>query len=236
MSPLVEIRNLSKVYTRGRAEDRGAAPRRSRHRAGDFLALMGPSGSGKTTLLNLIGGLDSPDGGHARGGGEADRPARPERARPLAGLQRRLRLPVLQPAADALGHENVELPLLLTKLPAAKRRSHARVGARARRARRPRHAQARRALRRTAAARGHRARHRFRPDTARLRRADGRPRQAVGGGGPDAAAAPQSRTRQDHRHGDARSEGSRVREPYAAPRQGHAGRGGRGGGSGRDGS
>lgn len=30
---------------------------------GEFASLAGPSGSGKTTLLNLIGGLDSPDGG-----------------------------------------------------------------------------------------------------------------------------------------------------------------------------
>ncbi len=70
MSNLIEIRDLSKVYTRGKQKvevlhhiDLGVAQ-------GDFLALMGPSGSGKTTLLNLIGGLDQPSGGSIAIAGE----------------------------------------------------------------------------------------------------------------------------------------------------------------------
>lgn len=31
---------------------------------GEIVALIGPSGCGKTTLLSLLGGLDSPQGGH----------------------------------------------------------------------------------------------------------------------------------------------------------------------------
>src|SRR5487761_494505 len=63
MSPLVEIRNLSKVYTRGRQTIEVLHHVNLDIAKGDFLALMGPSGSGKTTLLNLIGGLDSPTEG-----------------------------------------------------------------------------------------------------------------------------------------------------------------------------
>jgi len=33
---------------------------------GDFVAVMGPSGSGKSTLMNILGCLDTPDGGHYR--------------------------------------------------------------------------------------------------------------------------------------------------------------------------
>ncbi|HZT05013.1 MAG TPA: ABC transporter ATP-binding protein [Steroidobacteraceae bacterium] len=127
MSPLVEIRNLSKVYTRGRQKievlhhvDLDIAP-------GDFLALMGPSGSGKTTLLNLIGGLDSPtEGTLSVGGKRIDRLGQSELARWRASnvgfvFQFYNLLPMLSAT------KNVELPLLLTKLSAAQRRSHAGV-------------------------------------------------------------------------------------------------------------
>ena len=63
MSVLVEIRNLSKVYERGRQKVEVLHHVNLDIQKGDFLALMGPSGSGKTTLLNLIGGLDSPTEG-----------------------------------------------------------------------------------------------------------------------------------------------------------------------------
>jgi putative ABC transport system ATP-binding protein len=127
MGPLVEIRSLSKVYTRGRQKvevlhhvDLDIAP-------GDFLALMGPSGSGKTTLLNLIGGLDSPSEGSITVGGERiDRLGQSQLARWRAAhvgfvFQFYNLLPMLT------AQRNVELPLLLTKLPAAQRRSHAAI-------------------------------------------------------------------------------------------------------------
>ena len=64
--PIVEIRNLRKVYRRDRQElvvldgINLDVPDRA------FEALMGPSGSGKTTLLNLIAGIDSPTSGTIR--------------------------------------------------------------------------------------------------------------------------------------------------------------------------
>ena len=58
MSALVEIRNVSKVYERGKQKVEVLHHIDLDIAKGDFFALMGPSGSGKTTLLNLIGGLD----------------------------------------------------------------------------------------------------------------------------------------------------------------------------------
>ena len=127
MSPLVEIRNLSKVYTRGRQKIEVLHHVDLDIARGDFLALMGPSGSGKTTLLNLIGGLDSPtEGTIAVAEKRIDRLGQSELARWRASnvgfvFQFYNLLPMLSAA------RNVELPLLLTKLPAAKRRSHAAV-------------------------------------------------------------------------------------------------------------
>jgi putative ABC transport system ATP-binding protein len=91
---------------------------------GDFLALMGPSGSGKTTLLNLIGGLDSPTGGHVEvggvriselGGGRLSR----WRSQHIGFV---FQLYNLLPVLTA--ERNVELPLLLTKLSKSERRKH----------------------------------------------------------------------------------------------------------------
>ncbi|MGH8181143.1 MAG: ABC transporter ATP-binding protein [Steroidobacteraceae bacterium] len=127
MSPLVEIRSLSKVYVRGKQKLEVLHHVDLDIGKGDFLALMGPSGSGKTTLLNLIGGLDSPtEGTLAVGGKRIDRLGQSELARWRASnvgfvFQFYNLLPMLSAA------RNVELPLLLTKLPAAKRRSHAAI-------------------------------------------------------------------------------------------------------------
>jgi putative ABC transport system ATP-binding protein len=127
MSTLVEIRNLSKVYSRGRQKIEVLHHVNLDIPQGDFLALMGPSGSGKTTLLNLIGGLDSPtDGTIAVAGRRIDQLSQSDLARWRATnvgfvFQFYNLLPMLSAT------RNVELPLLLTKLTAAKRRSHAAV-------------------------------------------------------------------------------------------------------------
>lgn len=92
---------------------------------GDFVAIMGPSGSGKTTLLNLIGGLDQPSAGAVTVGGRVlDTLSGSQLAKWRAehiGLvfQFYNLLPILT------ARRNVELPLLLTKLPASRRRQNA---------------------------------------------------------------------------------------------------------------
>ncbi len=127
MSALVEIRNLSKVYVRGKQKLEVLHHVNLDIGEGDFLALMGPSGSGKTTLLNLIGGLDSPsDGTIAVAGRHIDRLSQSELARWRAShvgfvFQFYNLLPMLS------ARRNVELPLLLTKLSAAKRRRNAEI-------------------------------------------------------------------------------------------------------------
>ena len=94
---------------------------------GSFTALMGPSGSGKSTLLNLIAGLDRPTSGTVRVAG-ADVHAMSAaqlaawRARHIGFVFQQLNLlPVLT------AYQNVELPLLLTRLSKKEREERVRV-------------------------------------------------------------------------------------------------------------
>jgi putative ABC transport system ATP-binding protein len=125
MSTLVEIRNVSKTYERGKQKVEVLHHVDLDIAQGDFLALMGPSGSGKTTLLNLIGGLDSPtDGSIAVGDKRIDRLSEGALAKWRSShvgfiFQFYNLLPMLS------AQKNVELPLLLTRLSAAERKRNA---------------------------------------------------------------------------------------------------------------
>jgi putative ABC transport system ATP-binding protein len=122
--PLVEIRDLRKSYFRDTQEVPVFDGVNLTIEHGEFLALMGPSGSGKSTLLNLIAGLDKPSAGTVAVGGVEVTAMKPRR---LAGwraehigfvFQFYNLLPVLT------AYQNVELPLLLTRLSKRHRRDH----------------------------------------------------------------------------------------------------------------
>lgn len=123
-SPAVMIRHLTKSYRRGGQVVPVLEDISFDIAAGDFVALMGPSGSGKSTLLNLIAGIDRPDSGELRVAG-VDIMALDEagladwRARNVGFI---FQFYNLMPVLTAF--ENVELPLLLTGLPARERREH----------------------------------------------------------------------------------------------------------------
>ncbi|RAL22882.1 macrolide ABC transporter ATP-binding protein [Lujinxingia litoralis] len=70
-APLIEVRDVERVYHQGEVEVRALRGVNLRIEAGEFSALAGPSGSGKTTLLNMVGCLDSPTSGEVLVEGEA---------------------------------------------------------------------------------------------------------------------------------------------------------------------
>jgi putative ABC transport system ATP-binding protein len=65
---LLEMRDVSKIYERGREEVRALDGVSLAFEGSELVVALGPSGSGKTTLLNLVGGLDRPTGGTIRYG------------------------------------------------------------------------------------------------------------------------------------------------------------------------
>jgi len=60
---LIELKNVSKIYGKGRTAVKALSNINLKVKEGEFLAIVGPSGSGKTTFLNIIGALDKPTSG-----------------------------------------------------------------------------------------------------------------------------------------------------------------------------
>jgi putative ABC transport system ATP-binding protein len=119
---IVEIRGLAKTYFRGKEPVRVLENLDLDVPEGSFEALMGPSGSGKSTLLNLIAGLDKPTRGSIRVNGAdlhnlSDADLARWRSNTIGFIFQAYNLmPVLTAA------QNVELPLLLTKLSSSERK------------------------------------------------------------------------------------------------------------------
>ncbi|HSQ06671.1 MAG TPA: ABC transporter ATP-binding protein [Chromatiaceae bacterium] len=124
--PLVEFRQVAKVYGRGTAEMRALDDVDLAIDAGEFVAVMGPSGSGKSTAMNILGCLDTPTSGSYRFRGVAvETLTRDQRA-----LLRRNYLGFVFQGFNLLNRtsalENVELPLLYRRTPRAERHALAR--------------------------------------------------------------------------------------------------------------
>jgi putative ABC transport system ATP-binding protein len=125
--PIIETRKLCKTYYRGAEKLDVLENLDLTIGEGSFEALMGPSGSGKSTLLNLIAGLDRPTSGSLTVAGanlsEMAESARAKWRSQNVGFV--FQTFNLMPVLTAL--ENVELPLLLTKLSGAERKERAAI-------------------------------------------------------------------------------------------------------------
>ena len=123
-SGLIQVRDLDKTYRRAGEDIHVLQGLNLDVSKGEFIAFMGPSGSGKTTLLNLLGGLDVPTRGSITVASDeitnmSASKLTEWRARHVGFIFQMYNLiPVLT------AFQNVELPLLLTKLSKSERREH----------------------------------------------------------------------------------------------------------------
>ena len=121
---VVQVRSVSKIFKRDAFQVTALDDVSIDIAKGEFLALMGPSGSGKTTLLNMIAAIDRPTSGELLVQGQdifrfSDSQIARWRNEHIGYVFQTFNLiPVLT------AFENVELPLLLTKLTAQQRRDH----------------------------------------------------------------------------------------------------------------
>jgi putative ABC transport system ATP-binding protein len=124
MPDLIRLTDVEKGYVRGKEKISIFDKLTMRIEQGDFVAIMGPSGSGKTTLLNLLGGTDRADKGAIEFDGKhieklSEGKLTQWRAANVGFIFQFYNLMPILTAA-----QNVELPLLLTKLSPAKRREN----------------------------------------------------------------------------------------------------------------
>jgi ABC-type lipoprotein export system ATPase subunit len=115
--PIVQAQEITKTYDTGKVAVKALRGIDLTLERGEMVAIMGPSGCGKTTLLNCLSGLDSIDAGEIEIEGTplqamSDRQRTDYRARRMGFI---FQFYNLMPVLTAV--ENVELPLLVARVP-----------------------------------------------------------------------------------------------------------------------
>ena len=123
--PLIELKNIYKIYHMGDEEVRASDGVSLSINRGEFVAIVGKSGSGKSTLMNIIGALDVPTEGEYILGGEDVSEMSDDQ---LAQIRNKMIGFIFQqynllPKLNLL--ENVELPLLYAGVPVQERKERA---------------------------------------------------------------------------------------------------------------
>lgn len=121
-SSLIKTENLSKVYSKGAVAVTALEDVNLTFNKAEFVGLVGPSGSGKTTLLNIIGSLDTPSSGEVITMGEKISTMSHKRSSVLRSIHIGFIFQTFNLLPVYSVFENVELPLLLLKIPFEERK------------------------------------------------------------------------------------------------------------------
>jgi len=122
MDTLIQMQNLSKVFTTEEVETHALAGVHLEIERGEFVSIAGPSGCGKSTLLAILGLLDSPSNGrYLLKGTPVERLDRSERAR-IRNREIGFIFQAFNLIGDLTVFENVELPLTYRHVPGTERK------------------------------------------------------------------------------------------------------------------
>jgi putative ABC transport system ATP-binding protein len=109
--PLIEIRQVEKVYRTGKLEYRALRGIDLVIESGEMVAVVGPSGSGKTTIMNMITGIDRPTGGSVLVDGQQIDALSEEQLAIWRGRNVGIVFQFFQLLPTLTAHENAMLPL-----------------------------------------------------------------------------------------------------------------------------
>ena len=120
--PVIEMRNIDKIYRMGSEEVRALDHASLTICEGEFTAIIGPSGSGKSTLMNIMGCLDVADSGEYYLDGQLIEQYTEDELAKIRNKKIGFVFQSFNLLNKMTAWENVELPLIYQRLPAAERR------------------------------------------------------------------------------------------------------------------
>ena len=124
-SPLIRLRNITKVYLMGDMEVRALDGIDLDIQRGEYVAIMGPSGSGKSTMMNMVGCLDSPTSGEYELNGKMVSRMSDDELAQIRNEEIGFVFQTFNLLARTTAAQNVELPLIYAGVPPHERHAMA---------------------------------------------------------------------------------------------------------------
>lgn len=120
---MIELKNVSKIYEIGEETVYALQRANMEIRKGEFVSIIGPSGSGKSTMMNIIGCLDTADEGEYILDGISIKKYSEQELAKIRNKKIGFIFQNFNLLSKLTAEENVELPLIYQKIPAAERKA-----------------------------------------------------------------------------------------------------------------
>lgn len=121
----VRVNRISKVYKSESVEVDALSDISFSLKKGEFVAIVGPSGSGKSTLMNILGTIDKPTSGELFIDGVATSKMDGDRLAEFRNQKLGFIFQAYNLVNGLTAEMNVELPLMVNRVPASERRERA---------------------------------------------------------------------------------------------------------------